>query len=330
MARNIEEYKDGIVWIDVDNGLNLKARFTNYGAGLYNLFLKDMRLTLTVENPDEYLNAAQFFGKTLGPVAGRMYYKGELDGKPYNLIPTPESANFSLHGGNKNSISFKRWNYRVKESALKTSVIFKIKVKDGTNGFPGDAAISVVYEFSHRDDTMKIIFKGKTSSSTFFNLSNHIYRNFNNDLEVGDYILKMNCPRYDVPETNLLLRSHDKVPFYLDFQRATAIKKNIDYIERKLPIGTIDHTFLFDGKGNVSLRSKDVSLKLLTDLPAMNIYVDNSMTDVKFINRKDFTKRRGIALEPQLDILDKPSITLRKGEIYNHYILYRFRDLREE
>ena len=59
---------------------------------------------------------------------------------------------------------------------------------------------------------------------------------------------------------------------------------------------------------------------------SMNIYVDNNMTPLKFKNRDDFGKRRGIAIEPQRWLFDRESITLRKGEKYSHYIDYKFKE----
>ena len=59
----------------------------------------------------------------------------------------------------------------------------------------------------------------------------------------------------------------------------------------------------------------------------MNIYVDNSLTDVDFINNDHFTTRRGIALEPQLNVHDSDSIILKKGDKYNYFILYKIRKI---
>ena len=59
-----------------------------------------------------------------------------------------------------------------------------------------------------------------------------------------------------------------------------------------------------------------------TNYPAMNIYLDNSLSDAKFNNRSDYGLMRGIALEPQLFVLDHNQITFYKGDTYDYKIEY--------
>jgi aldose 1-epimerase len=323
MNYQITPYDKKIVFIEVNNGLNLKMEFSNYGASVYSIYYNEEPLNLIIKDKEKFLNCNQFFGKTLGPVAGRMVCDGELNGEKYHLNETNEGTNFSLHGGLMNSLSFKPWKYSVKDNKTAIKVIFSYKIKDGFNGFPGSSNIKVIYTISKTKNSFKIDFVGKAKTPAFLNLSNHIYWNFAKSKDLNDYYLKMNANTYGYLRDDLLIIGVDDVPAFLDFQRSKKIKGSADFIKKNLPIGTIDNSFLFDGKkGNVCLKNKDYTLKLVTDLPAMNIYLDSSMTPVEFLNRDDFVERRGIALEPQLFTFNTESMKLLPGQKYHYTINY--------
>ncbi len=331
MSYKITELKEGIQFIDVESKSGLKVRLCTYGASVYSLYLNDMPLILELKDIDTFLNGNQYYGKTLGRVAGRIKCEGELDGVKYHLVPT-EEYDYCLHGGDAKSLSYQNFDVKVKEASAKTSIIFTYTEKDKTNGFPGKVKTTITYEIYEGTPKFKILFKATTNKTTYVNLSNHMYFNFNNDLDLIDYKLKMNASKCGEVDNTVFITHTVEVPNYLDFKKASKLKVKNKGIE-KCALGTIDNTFLFDeviiNKPQVTLQSKDVKLSLYTSYPAMNIYLDNSLTPVEFNNNSNFSKRRGIALEPQLYDLDLDSIILRKGEKYNHFIMYKFKDLRK-
>ena len=136
----------------------------------------------------------------------------------------------------------------------------------------------------------------------------------------------MNCSKVAITDENLLILGKEDVPNRLNFIKASKLNSKMNDIEKHDFKKTIDDTFIFDDSiGKVILKNDFMRLTLTTDCSWMNIYVDNSMTPLKFKNRDDFEIRRGIALEPQRFILDKNEITLKKGEIYKNYIQYKFK-----
>ena len=331
MAITTTNYRDDIVWINLDLPCGIKATLCNYGASVYSLSLENAPLILTLEDKEEFLNCPQYFGKTLGRVAGRIDCNVNLGGENFKLTPTKDFT-YSLHGGDANSLSYKVWNFKTKETMRKNIVSFSIVDPDGENGFPGKATIKVIYTFYKNKPILRIDFKGKTNKETYMNLSNHMYFSFNGDLDISDYKLKMPCSHYgDVDET-VFIKETKQVPNELDFRRGTKLGPRLQYLENNSFLKTIDNTFLFDKvrttKPQVILKSKDFSLKLYTDYPAFNIYVDNSQTPVKFINNPDFDMRRGIALEPQLYNLNLDSLKLNKGDKYKHIIKYKFKKIK--
>ena len=87
MKYSIETYKDNIALINVDNEKGLKATLVSFGAGVYELSFNDHPVILTLKEIDDYLYSSQYYGKTLGTVAGRLKKDGLIDGNEYHLIP---------------------------------------------------------------------------------------------------------------------------------------------------------------------------------------------------------------------------------------------------
>lgn len=320
----ILNYKKNIDFIEIDNGLNLRICLSNFGAGVYSIYYDNNLMTLTLKEKEDYLFNPCYFGKTLGVVAGRLPVDGYLNnGEAYHLLDTGNGLD--LHGGDLKSLSFKSWKYKIKENENEIRIVFSIKTKDKENGFLGSALIKVAYIISKKDNKFKIKFNGKINKDCLLNLSNHIYWNFKNSKDLNGYSLKVNADRDAVMNENLLHIGIEEVPAYIDFRRMKSLKSSMNFIERNISIGTIDNTFLFENnkKGNVILKNDEFLIKLKTNYPAMNIYVDNSLRDFRFLNRNDLAKRRGIALEPQLFGFDRKSICFEKGDKYNYELEYK-------
>ena len=328
MNIKISDFKNNIKWVDVENNKGLKVRFSTFGASVYSLSIDGTPLILTLKDPDFFLNCNQYYGKTLGRVAGRIPLTGELDGEEYSLLRTKDFE-YTLHGGDDKSLSYKNWNVKVKELKNRIDVKFDIISKDKENGFPGKCHIFVIYSIYNDENNFKISFKASSNKTTLLNLSNHIYWNFN-DLNLTNYSMKMNASKYGIVDKDVFITDIKEVPSYLDFNRMSKLGTKLDTIE-KTPLGTIDNTFIYNEietkKPQVILKNDEYKLSLYTDYPAMNIYVDNSLTNVDFINNDNFTIRRGIALEPQLNVHDSNSIILKKGDKYSYFILYKIRKI---
>ncbi|MFA7222188.1 MAG: hypothetical protein WC148_01470 [Bacilli bacterium] len=332
MKYQITKHNDEVVFIDIDNGDKLKATLSNFGAGVFKLRYDDLPMILEIEDKDTWLHQPCFYGKTLARVAGRIRCEGDIDGEPYHLKET--TAGYSLHGGEINSLSFRPWKYEVKEYKEKLDVIFSITSRNNDNGFPGVAKIKVIYEIYKKTNNFRMIYKGTTNTKTLLNISNHNYYNLFNSPDVSDYTLKVNANKYGEIDNTVFITNTNKVPWYLDFERATKLKQRLDYIEKKTWIKTIDNTFIFNNimtnKPQVVMKNKDVKLSMFTDYPTLNIFCDNFHNPVKFFQFKTLDNgRRAIALEPQLYDLDHDSLIVRKGDKYKHFILLKFKDLRK-
>ena len=85
-----------------------------------------------------------------------------------------------------------------------------------------------------------------------------------------------------------------------------------------------DHCFISKNNGYVLLASPKYLLEIRSDYPCVHVYSDNYEDGVKVINSNQKT-RRAVALEPEDNLLDRP--TIDSNEIYQRYIVYKFTKL---
>ncbi len=313
MAKRITDSR----FVTLNNGLGLKGTFTSVGAGVYSLSLDGVPLILTPRSHKTYLNSEQFFGKTLGRVAGRIPCTLNLDYFSYKL--NENEPGVCLHGGVLDSLSFKDFDSIIVTRPDATYIIFDYVSPDKEAGFPGNVKLTITYSFPHDENTLRIKYQASSDSATILSLSNHMYFNFG-DESVENYKLQVNASKCGVMEKNSkLIERFKAVPEYLDFRDASVIKE-------KLPKSkSIDDTYLFDNIDSsipqVVLESDKIKLECFTTYEAVNIYIDDSMSDVKFTNRVGI-KRRAIAIEPQMSPITP--FLLRPGVEYRQTVSFKF------
>lgn len=319
MKYEIRDFSDSSI-ISVDNELGLVIELSTYGAGVYGLRLNGKPLILTLADYDSYKHASQFFGKTLAVCAGRLKKDGLIEGKEYHLVPRG-GANYSLHGGERDSLSFKNWKYRIKENNSKLIVSFSITTRRNYLGFPGKAKCVVNYEISKITNSFRIVFSGKAiDEPTFINMSNHIYWNLDS-FDISDYTLKMNCNKICSTDEFLQILGAREITRDYDFRRGTKLGPRLNGIEKEDFKKTIDDTFIFDNSiGKIILKNDKYTVSYKTNYEAMNIFVDNTETPVKFNTDYQYKTRRGIALEPQKYLLNYDKLIVRKGETDKYFI----------
>lgn len=319
-----QEY--GSKWIIVETDSKLKVVLCSRGASLYSLKYKDKRLNLVPKDKEFFLSSPQYFGKTLGRVAGRIPCNLKVGDNSLSLDETKDG--FCLHGGDLNSLSFQEFETSVKNEDGRISVSFKIYSRSGNCKFPGNLIVRVTYVFYDSKKEFEILFFATTDMDTPVSLSNHIYWDLYNDNDVSNQVFYMSSNGYGVDDgkSQLVLGINPILPC-LDFRTPTRLGDKLDFIEENLPTHTIDHLFVFPkvdtNVPQATLENDSIKINLFTDFPAMNIYVDNSLTKVHFKNGEDYLgKRRAIALEPQINLVDRDTLILKANEQVEHFIRY--------
>jgi len=301
----------------------LTVTFCNLGAAVYSIKFNNKEMLLTPKDLEDYSLSNMYHGKTVGRTANRI--KGniiKIDGKSYELEEN-EFRN-TLHGG-ASGLSTKIFKYKIKETTTATKVSFSYLSKDGDSGFPGKLKTTIVYSVHKLKPELKIDFKAKCDQPTLCDLTNHAYFNLG-ETSVKPLSLKILSSKYLLTTTDELLPlSYKDVFEELDFRKFRRIKKGIKSPLIKLgKANGYDHYLKFDKiskKPQITLKSKDVQLKISTDFEGVQIYTDNYEDDIEYIGTHEELKR-GIAIEPMDDYLNRK--ILKPNEKYTRYIKYKF------
>ncbi|MDF1495348.1 aldose epimerase family protein [Caproiciproducens sp. CPB-2] len=166
------------------NDLGTEVGFVALGAAIAFVKTPDrnghlINIALSLCSYEEYSRSDTYSGATIGPAAGRIR-NGLLPilGTEYSLQKN-DSGN-TLHGGT-NNLGHSLWE--IGEFFCgpdEAGIVFKARLNDGQNGFPGERHFGVRYTLSS-DNTLKIRYTAVTDKTTFLNLTNHTYWNLTGD-----------------------------------------------------------------------------------------------------------------------------------------------------
>ncbi|MFV8441199.1 aldose epimerase family protein [Flavobacterium sp. LB2P44] len=315
------------------SGMQLKV--TNYGATLTALKipLKSGELVdvvLGFETLDAYiesfdLESAPYFGATVGRFAGRISEgKFLLNKEAFQLHKN--NNEHSLHGG-KSGFSQKIWKVKNLNTGINPSITLSYLSPDQEENYPGDLAVELTYTISEENELI-VEYTATTTEDTIVNLTHHSYFNLDgHQSTILDQEVRVNSQRIlettskNIPTGRFLNVSN--CPF--DFTAA-----------RKCP-AKIDTTFILNKEKefSASLFNKRNNLKMsvYTNQPAVHIYVGgNCFNTLKGKENMDYHIVSGICFETQ-NFPDAPnheyfpSSVLRKGDLYHHKTVYKFKSL---
>ena len=339
MKYNIKKIEDvSFITIDNENGMNVVL--STFGASIFDLELIDKRnnkesIVLTPSSLNDFYYNDGYHGKTVGRFSGRID-KGKcfINDKEYNLDINWNNVN-SLHGGN-NSISFKNFDYELIENDNYLDVLFKVVELE--DKLPGDVSYKITYRIYKLENHITVFFNATTTKDSIVNLTNHTYFNLsgNGKNTILDHSLQLNCNTYTNLNNELITTSIDKVNKVMDFTKAHKIKKyiNDESLQNHKALG-YDHCFIKTNENDetIAILKENKSKRCLTiktSYPSIVVYTCNYPSSFDF-NRTNFKieKHHAICLECQfipnsINMENVDKAILRKDEVYNHYIDYKF------
>lgn len=345
-ANNFNTTVDGksvtLLTLRSTSGMTLQT--TNYGLRVVSLWTPDRDgkfddVALGYENIERYLNleGERFLGCVVGRYANRIA-NGEfkLDGNTYTL---PQNNNGqTLHGG---LIGIDQAVWDIAERTDSTAT-FKLTSPDGSDGFPGNLAMTVFYGVTSKNEFI-IRYTATTDKPTVVNLSNHAFFNLKGRAggTITDHVLTISADA-TTPVTEVLIptgeiASVDGTPF--DFRKATPIGQRIDADHEQLKNGKgYDHNWVLTQNVSAATRpavtlyepNSGRIMEVLTDQPGVQFYSGNffdGMAADKYGKAIGF--REALALETQ-KFPDSPnhehfpSTRLNPGETYKQVCIYKF------
>jgi len=322
--------------VTIQNGKNLKAAISNYGARLINLHYQDVNVIVSFDKLEDYFVSPVFYhGATIGRYGNRIR-NGEfkLNGQIYTL-PVNNGPNH-LHGGVE-GLHQKIWDVQdFIEEAERTGVVFRYVSNDGEEGYPGNLQVTVSYSLNQRNE-LCIEYSAETDKPTPVNLTNHSYFNLSGFAVpvINDHLLQVNAAFYtekneqNVP-TGSVLPVADTA---LDFQKPKRIGIGIDSFPQDMGY---DHNFVLQkhAPGEVVVAAKlyePLSGRLLTvstSQPGIQVYTANYWDGtVKGVQGCFYQKHAAVALETQAfsDSPNQPSFPntiLVPGETFSSKTIY--------
>ncbi len=316
---------------------------TDLGATLVQLLVPDLEgkprdVVLGYDTPQEYLLGDCYFGAVIGRNGNRID-KGRftIDGKVYQL-PINDNEN-NLHSG-PNGIQTRKWDVAdVDENARR--ITFHLVSPDNDNGFPGNFDMEMSYTLTD-EDAIVLRYRGFSDKDTIANMTNHSYFNLagHDAGTIEGHLLKLTAESYTPVRDEQAIPTGEIAPVAgtpMDFTSAKKIGRDIDADFEQLKFaGGYDHNFMLPGEedelqkfAEVYCPESGICMGVVTDLPAVQFYTGNFITDQKGKGGAIYHKRQGLCLETQYapNAINEPAFyspLLKAGERYETETRYRF------
>lgn len=244
-------------------------------------------------------------------------------------------------------------NHTLVESA---TVVFRIILEDGLDGFPGKREIKAIYTLKE-DHTLTLRYEAISDKDTYFNISNHTYFNLSGDysssalthklqIQADKYIC--NTPDF-IPES---ISSVKNTPF--DFRRSISLLEQMQTYPNDIQLKRnqgFNHEFILnhdspnhDKNERIAMPlpspntpdlictspDNSIQLRITSDSPCVVLYSGGYLENgIKLKDKQLTSPGCALAFEFQ-DYLDAPGnfdfpyhIT-KAGELWNRQICYRF------
>ncbi|SFL46798.1 aldose epimerase family protein [Halanaerobium salsuginis] len=333
----------------LENNNGLKAKITNYGGIIVNLFVPDKNnnladIVLGYDKLEQYFADSNYFGALIGRYGNRIAGgKFKLDGKEFKLDTNEKPAGYPccLHGG-KAGFNSQLWS--AKTITLDGQPTLKLihLSEAGEAGFPGNLRTEVLYTLTD-DNKLKVEYRAEADQPTIVNLTQHSYFNLKGHGQgtIADHQLYLNADKF-TPINEGMIPTGEVIevagtPF--DFSEFKQIGKEIDTDLEQLNLaGGYDHNWILNKenkelalaakvKEEVSGRQMDV----WTTEPGVQFYSGNGISaNGKGKKGLAYQKRGALCLETQ-HYPDSPnhehfpSTILRPGERYRTVTEFHFK-----
>ena len=324
---------DTVTAYQMANAAGASVTVLDYGATVQSLRIPNRQGTVTdvvlgYDTVAQYETDDAYLGATIGRVCNRIG-KGifSLGGKTYHLAVNcgPNHSHGGLVGFNR-----RMWSVSRQPEGLK----FSLFSPDGEEGYPGNLRVSVTFSLSE-DCVLTLTYDAEADQDTILNMTSHCYYNLNGTGTAMEHELQIFAERF-------LQTDRDGLPTgaYLDvagtpfdFRMPKRVSEQICGSHPQLTIGCgYDHTYALSGRKAAVLKSREsgISMTITTDLPGMQLYSANHLTERMGKNGAAMMPRGAICLETQLypDGMAHygfPSPVIRAGEAVQFKTEYAFR-----
>ncbi|MEL0641352.1 aldose epimerase family protein [Pseudoalteromonas aliena] len=310
--------------IKLNDGKSLTAEILPFGAIIKSIKFNNQEMTLSVDDPQYYLENPFYLGATVGRYANRIAGGCfSLSGTEYQL-DTNNGPN-SLHGGVK---GFNKVLWQVTKQTESEVELYYCS-PDGDQGFPGE--LQIWQTISARNGELTLYFKAITNKETLVNFTNHCYFNLDGSESINKHLVQINTDRYlPIDTTSIPLDEAALVcGTCFDFTKPAQIGEALSTVHPQLEAGNgFDHCYIFNDDSSLKTMATltsphtNVSLTLKSTQPGMQFYTAN------FVG-SPFKARQALCFEAQNwpDSPNRenfPKANLLPAEKYEQVISYAF------
>jgi len=321
-----------------DSGYSVEI--ITYGAAVRSLFVPvaggTRDVALGFDDMAGYESNKTYQGAIIGRISNRVANaRYEMNGKTYQMDVNEGTS--CLHGG---FIGFDKqvWTASEEQGAL----VMRLLDKEGTAaGLPGNLEVKVIYTLENGE--LGIEYFASCDADTPINLTNHCYFNLaghdagnieNHKIQIFSH--KITAVNESCVPTGELL-DVSGTPF--DLRELTEIAPGLEKSCPQMELGGgYDHNWVLSNEPHRALAMASVleydglSMACLTTKPGIQFYAGNMMSGEIGKGGAVYGKRTGLCLETQywpnsVNLPQFPAPILRKGEVYNHKTVYRFREV---
>ena len=318
--------------------------FSNYGAAIISLFVKDKNgylkdVVLGYENIDDYLNDEFYLGTVVGRYANRIAgNRVIIDGKPYSI--SAKAGGYHLHGG---EIGFNKKFFDVFpfQNSHNSGLVFKYTSPHLEEGFPGELNLEVTYTLDEFD-AWTVEYRAVCNRTTLINVTQHVYFNLSgNPAEsIDEHNIKINSYYYlPVNEMQVPTGEFKNVKgTVFDFTEMKKIAHHAVSTDAQLKLSKgYDHSFVLEKNHTDKLKhaaevlEKNTGIKMdvFTTEPAVHLYAGNFLKNITGKNNIMYNKHAGFCLETQHfpdapNHAHFPTTILKKGETFYSKTVFKF------
>lgn len=302
-------------------GGGLTMKVITWGAVIQDLRLESHAppLVLGFESFADYPRHSSYFGATPGRCANRIAGgKFSLDGETYQL-ECNENGVGHLHGGSE-GLAKRNWEIAYLAS---DRVVLKIVDPDGRAGYPGNCAVSAIYQLKD-GGVLSVDYRSTTDRATLANICQHSYFNLDGRDDALGHDLMLAADAY-LPVDELLIptgeiRPVDGTPF--DFRSMAPMGRQVGGSQV-----LYDHNFCLSpdrvAKRPVALArsiNSGVTMEVRTTEPGVQFYSGSKLkVPVPGLEGRKYGPFAGFCLETQIwpDAINQngfPEVILRPGD----------------
>ncbi|KAG1342451.1 aldose 1-epimerase [Cocos nucifera] len=316
------------------------VKVTNWGATIVSVVLPDSKgkladVVLGFDGLGPYINNSAYFGALVGRVGNRISgARFVLNGKAYRLYVN--DGNNSLHGGHR-GFSHVIWTVKEKVDGEFPYITLNYHSFDGEQGFPGDLDVDVTYKISGPYELSVTMDAKPGNKATPVNLLQHTYWNLggHNSGTILSNTVRIFASHVTPTDGHLIptgeIVSVSGTPY--DFLKPMTVGSRINELTGGYDINYVPDSPM-DGHGMrkvamVKDGGSGRAFELWSNQPGVQFYTSNFLKDVKGKGGFVYGPHAALCLETQgfPDAVNHPkfpSIIVNPGEVYKHYMLFKF------